>query len=428
MISSESEIRGPAQRAVEGLERLVRETGRSEGLEPSGIRVAIAPGRVNLLGGHTDYNEGYVLPVAVDRFVSCAVAVDDSGTIEFHSLDFDDRFTLELARLSDFRGDREEFERLAGGRQSRWRRYVAGVILEMDEAAVPLASGLVAIAGDVPVGSGLSSSAALEAAIYTALGTGVQATPEAALLCQRAENRWAGVPCGIMDQFASLLAEQGKALFLDCRLLTYKNVSLPGQSAITVVDSGVRRELADGRYSRRRHEIETALEILRKVAGPIQSLRDLSPGDLAGMEDLLPHTLRKRVEHVVGAIERVPKGVAHLALGEVERFGQLITECHHSLARLYEVSIPELDIIVESALEVDGVFGARLTGAGFGGCCVIFHREGCEEELESAVTEAFEAGFGSGLSFHHLHAASGARLLDEAEISEISEISESSES
>lgn len=417
MIMPGSESHGPAVRALKGLEELVRRSCRPEGIEGADIRVAVAPGRVNLMGGHTDYNEGYVLPVAVDRFVSCALAPDDSGSVEFHSLDFDDSFTLEIDRIGEVGADREEFERLAGGAESRWRRYAAGVILEMAGAGMPVQPGVASIAGDVPLASGLSSSAALEVSVFTAFSPGVGATPEAALLCQRAENRWAGVPCGVMDQFTSMLAEEGKALFLDCRSLEYKNIELPDRCAFTVVDSGVRRELADGRYRRRRQEVETALETLRKVAGPLRSLRDLPPRDFAEVEDLLPNTLRRRVEHVVGAIERVPRAVTHIVTGQVEEFGRLMTECHRSLAELYEVSIPELDVIVGAALKVDGVFGARLTGAGFGGSCVVFHREGCQEELDSAVAGAFEAEFSRAPVFHHLHSARGAHLLERGAIS-----------
>lgn len=419
MMFSEPEWPPPARRAAEALRRLVEADEVGGGLEAGSIRVGAAPGRVNLLGGHTDYNEGYVLPVAVNRYVACAVletvpeggGEDDASSLEFYGLDFDDRFTIELTRLGDLRADGEAFERLVGGQQCRWRRYVAGVVLEMDEAGMALPASQAVITGDVPIGSGLSSSAALEAAVYTALAPAGPATVEAALLCQRAENRWAGVPCGIMDQFASFMAQEGRVLFLDCRRLTYKNVRLPGGSAITVVDSGIRRELADGEYRKRRREIETALGILRKVVGPLQSLRDLTPEVFAEVEDMLPLRLRRRVEHVVGAIARVPRGITHLALGEDGEFGKLLNECHRSLADLYDVSTAELDTIVSAASEVEGVLGARLTGAGFGGCCVVLHREGCEDELRSAVTAAFEAKFSPTLSFYHLHTASGARLL-----------------
>ncbi len=391
----------PARRAITGLQELV---GADEG---GRARIALAPGRVNLLGGHTDYNDGYVLPVAVDRRVTCAFAERAEGMLEFVSLDFDDRFIIDPRDLPRYREDDGAFERLAGGRENRWRRYAAGVALEMSAAGLPVPAGLGVIAGDVPLGSGLSSSAALEAAVYLALSND-RATPEAALLCQRAENRWAGVPCGIMDQFASFMAEEGRALFLDCRDLSWHNIDLPAGTAVTVVDSGVRRELAASEYVKRRQEIETALTILRKVAGPLPALRDLTPEVFAEVDDLLPEPLRSRVDHVVGAIARVKEGVTSLALGDTVRFGELMVECHQSLACLYEVSIPELDRIVELALTVEGVFGARLTGAGFGGCSVVFHDNECAEALRQTVTDGFEKNFGRRPPIHHLRSAGGA--------------------
>jgi galactokinase len=355
--------------------------------------------------------------VAVDRFVSCALYPHQQGTIEFHSLDLGDSFLLDLDSLDILRTDRDAFAELTGGNRSRWRRYAAGVVLEMDEAGMPLLPGIAVITGNVPLGSGLSSSAALEASVYVACGRDSEATVDAALLCQRAENRWAEVPCGIMDQYTSLLAEAGRAMLLDCRHLTCRHLPLPDGCAITVIDSGVQRELADGEYRRRRLEIESALEILRKVVGPIESLRDLPADDLAEVEDLLPQPLLKRVLHVVGAMERVQKGAVSLTLGEKEKFGELMVESHRSLAELYEVSIAELDLIVESAISSDGVYGARLTGAGFGGSCVVFHMEGCQKELRSAVAEAFRARLWKEPVFHHLSSVQGARLLGAEDLS-----------
>ncbi len=403
----------PAGRASRGLLELLDEDMSRR------RRISIAPGRVNLLGGHTDYNDGFVLPVAVDRYVSCAFAEGVEHTehtertgpkgkaLEFVSLDFGDRFMLDITDIDRYRESADAFERLTGGPKNRWRRYVAGVVIEMEAAGSSIPTGLGVIAGDVPLGSGLSSSAALEAAVYLALNNG-GATPEAALLCQRAENRWVGVPCGVMDQFTSFMAEAGKALFLDCRDLTWRNIPLPAGTAVTVIDSGVQRELADGEYLKRRQEIETSLTILRKVTGPLESLRDLSPEVFEEVEDILPEPLRSRVQHVVDANARVREGVTRLVLEESEGFGELMVDCHLSLAHLYEVSTSELDLIVERSLTVDGVFGARLTGAGFGGCCVVFHREGCEGPLRERVEKGLESEFGRRPTVHHLHSADGA--------------------
>jgi galactokinase len=388
---------------------------------PFPSRVAIAPGRVNLLGGHTDYSEGFVLPAAVDRYVACALALaapdtDQPRSLQFWSEAFEDYLRIELGELDRLVESPELFESLAGDPSQRWRKYVAGVVLELHLSGEPIPGGLAVITGDVPIGSGLSSSAALEAAVHVALAPRIPPDAEVALRCQRAENRWAGVPCGIMDQFATLMGKAGHALFLDCRDLSFRHVPLPPGSALTVVDSGIRRELADSGYAKRRNEVETALRILNRMSGHLDALRDLSPRDLEDVEDLLPPPLQQRVRHVVLAIDRVPKGVAHLALGEGEAFGRLMRECHESLATLYEVSIPELNRIVASSCRVEGVLGARLTGAGFGGCCVVLHEAGCEPEIRTAVENALDPGQPVLLAFHHLSAADGARLIGEGDL------------
>jgi galactokinase len=230
---------------------------------------------VNLLGGHTDYNEGFVLPAAVDRYVACALATvtpdtDQPGSLQFWSEAFDDQLRIDLGELDHLVDSSEAFELLTGDPSRRWRRYVTGVVLELHLAGEPIPAGLAVITGDVPIGSGLSSSAALEAAVHTALAPHISPDPEVARRCQRAENRWAGVPCGIMDQFAALMGKAGQALFLDCRDLSFRHVPLPPNSALTVVDSGIRRELADSEYARRRNEVETALRILNRMSGPLE--------------------------------------------------------------------------------------------------------------------------------------------------------------
>lgn len=411
-----------ARRALEGLRINLALAGLDE--EPEGVRarIAVAPGRVNLLGGHTDYSQGYVLPAAVDRYTACALAETAGAAhagrrhLRFWSESFDDRLDLDLDRLDEFIGSPQAFEELVEGEACRWRRYVAGVVLELHLSGHPIPAGIGVVSGDVPIGSGLSSSAALELAVHTALAPEMAPGPETALRCQRAENRWAGVPCGIMDQFASLMGREAHAIFLDCRDLRYRRVLLPENSAITVVDSGIRRELAESAYACRRREVETAVGILRKVAGPIESLRDMTPQRFEEFEDFLPEPLRRRARHVVYAIARVPEGVSHLALGEAEAFGRLMRECHDSLATQYEVSTPELDRIVSSACGVEGVLGARLTGAGFGGCCVVLHEAGCEEPLRTAVQNAFEPSRPVRLTFYHLTAADGAHLLAEGRL------------
>ncbi len=404
-----------AGRALDGLRLNLTLAGSEGGAEPARAIVAVAPGRVNLLGGHTDYSGGFVLPVAVDRHVACAFAPGESSSsrLVFWSEAFDDRMEIDLRSLDELVEDPGAFSVLTAGDERRWRRYVAGVVLELHLSGIPVPAGIGVICGDVPIGSGLSSSAALELAVHTALAPQLPADPETALRCQRAENRWTGVPCGIMDQYASLMGRAGHALLLDCRDLTSRHVPLPEGTAITVVDSGINRELAAGEYARRRREVETSVGILQKFVGSIETLRDLTPAEFDENEDFIPEPLRRRARHVVYAIARVQKGVTYLALGEAEEFGRLMRECHDSLATQYDVSIPELDRIVSSASSVEGVLGARLTGAGFGGCCVVLHEAGREEALREAVQVAFEPSQAVRLTFHHLEATDGARVVGE---------------
>ncbi len=389
-------------------------TDRVAAALPDRRRVALAPGRVNLLGEHTDYNQGYVLPAAIDRHVAAAFAPRPTRVLRLRSLDLDDVFDLSLDDLDDLLERPDRFADLTRG-PAGWRRYAAGVALERHREGRPLEAGEVTVAGDVPRGAGLSSSAALEAALDRVLAGGPEPGPEAALRCQRAEERWAGVPCGVMDQFAVILGRAGHLLLLDCRDLSVRHVPLPAGLALTVVDPGLPRNLADGAYRRRRDEIETALALLRKVVGPLESLRDLDPAAFEEVADLLPDPLRRRVRHVVTAIARVPEGVTALALGDVAAFGRLMYACHRSLADDYEVSLPELDAVVSAAARIEGVVGARLTGAGFGGCAVVLHQEGCEEDLRAGVTAGLPARAGRPPDFHHLHTADGARLVEDSE-------------
>jgi len=378
---------------------------------PGRAWTALAPGRINLMGEHTDYNQGFVLPAAVDRYCACAFEPAGGNRLRLHSLDLADAFEVEVGALEPLAASPADFTSLTREGPQHWRRYALGVLIEVHRAGLPVPAGRLAVSSNVPIGAGLSSSAALEAALYTALVTSGPPPLEAAALCRRAENLWAGVPCGIMDQFASFLGRSGHALLLDCRDLSWRPVPLPAGVRLTVVDSGVPRRLADGAYARRRAEIDTALGILRKAAGPLASLRELSPALFEELEDLLPDPLRQRVRHVVGAIARVPQGVTALVLGDEAAFGRLMYDCHSSLARDYEVSLPELDTIVESAARVEGVLGARLTGAGFGGCCVVLHRSGCEAALAERVAADFGHRFGHRPVCHHLDTADGARRI-----------------
>jgi galactokinase len=254
-----------------------------------------------------------------------------------------------------------------------------------------------ALTSDVPIGSGLSSSAAVEVAtafVLRSLNALDISLPDLALVCQRAEHEFAGVPCGIMDQFISALGQRGHALLLDCRSLAYEAVPLPPATSIVVCDTGVRRELAASEYRVRRAQCEQAVRLLQAVLPGIGALRDVTPEQLAEHRALLPEVVHRRARHIVHATERMGEAVSALQLGDAVAFGQAMKDCHVSLRDDYEVSCPELEALVVAANEVDGCYGSRLTGAGFGGCIVSLVSENAVAGFEQHVPQHYRAQTG----------------------------------
>jgi galactokinase len=373
-------LRETEQRAA----RAYRETfGEEPGL------VASAPGRVNLIGEHTDYNGGFVLPCAIDRRVAVAVGAGGRGGFEtrLYSADFDQ------TRQTD-------------GKDSSWADYPRGVAWAIGEAGHEISAFNAAFSGDVPLGSGLSSSAAIEAATALALdaffGLGLGRT-DLAIICQRAENDYVGVGSGIMDQYASLLCEAGSALLVDCRSLAAQSVPLDLEAAglaLVVCDTRVERGLADTGYNDRRATCERAASMLG-----VQELRDATEGDL----DLLSGAELKRARHVISENARVLEAVEALKDSDFQEFGRLMCASHASLRDDYEVSTPELDTFVRAA-EQHGARGARLTGAGFGGCAIAL----VPRDETAAFTNACEQIFaGHGFeepAFYEFVPSAGAEL------------------
>jgi galactokinase len=360
--------------------------------------VSIAPGRVNLIGEHTDYNEGLVLPLAIDRYVLVAAAVRQDGVIRARSVDFDQRDEFPAAAVRRFRGSRG------------WRDYVRGVVWAFLNRFLPVTGADVLVTGDIPIGAGLSSSAALEVAVAGALnrisGAGL-AGADLALLCQKAENVFVGVQCGIMDQMVSALGVAGHCLMIDCRDLTHRPVLLPAGFEIIVAESGVERNLADTPYNDRREECAQAARGLG-----VDSVRDVDETALAEARSDLPDHLFRRARHVVTENRRVRECVVALEDGDVTTAGGLMCGSHQSLRDDFEVSTPELDLLVELACVVDGVAGARLTGAGFGGCTVNLVREGDTAVLEEKVIQPYIARTGLPSVMHVLHASGGLEVTD----------------
>ena len=357
-------------------------------------RVARGPGRVNLIGEHTDYNGGSVMPMALDVAVRIAFVPRREPVVTLWSEQFSERaeFTLGGPVPAD---------------APHWLRYPMKVAEVLAEAGVALAGFTGVVQGDVPVGSGLSSSAAYEVA--SALALLVSAKPDLppgpaeaitrthglttgrlAELCQAAEHR-VGVRCGIMDQFISLHGRRGHAIVLDCRDLSYEAVPLPtGKARVVVIDSGVRRKLTSGAYNERRSQCEEGAGRLRKFDPDIRDLRDVSPDLFEAHQEALPQVVRRRCRHVITEIARVRLSAEALREGDLEAFGRLINASHDSLRDDYEVSGLELDLLVTTARSVKGVLGSRLTGAGFGGCTVSLVRPEAVETLRAAVVEEYE--------------------------------------
>ena len=326
-----------------------------------------APGRVNLLGEHTDYNQGFVLPTLVPYFTYVEAAKAE-GRVEAYAEAYQERRSRPLG----------------AARQGDWLDYLAGCVWALGEAGYPVPGILFYVHSTVPMGAGLSSSAALEVATLRAVRSLYNLSLddlEIARLAQRAEAAYVGVRCGIMDQIASSLGELGSALFLDTRDLHYERVPLPAEYQVAVVDSGVPRRLAEGGYNTRRSECEQAAKLLG-----IDALRELNEAPLDRTAGL-PHLLSRRVRHVVSENQRVLEGVRALREGDVVHFGALMNRSHLSLRNDFEVSAPELDRLVQLALE-NGAVGARLTGAGFGGAIVAL--------VPKANYRAFRAGVLAG--------------------------------
>ncbi|MGQ9713522.1 MAG: galactokinase [Anaerolineae bacterium] len=362
-------------------------------------RVFRAPGRVNLIGEHTDYNDGFVLPMAVGRCIWLAARKDSVRHLRLFSVDFQEEARFDLGHL-----ERDPAR--------PWANYVAGVAWAYADDGLPVRGLEAALTGNIPIGSGLSSSAALETASAVALEawTGLDVPPvRRALLCQRAEAEFVGVQCGIMDQFVSSLARAGHALWLDCRSLEYEQVPVPPEAAIVIADTGVRRALAASAYNERRRQCEEGVRLLRRHLPGIRALRDVPWEALERWREDLPEAIYRRCAHVVQENARVLAAVEALRTGDLDAMGRLMDASHTSLRDLYEVSCPELDLMVGLARGLPGCFGSRLTGAGFGGCTVSLVAADRAEAFARDLAAAYAAHTGRRAEVFVESPAGGAR-------------------
>ncbi len=345
-----------------------------------GARLVRAPGRVNLIGEHTDYNEGFVLPAAIDLEVWLALEPWDRPRVELTS--------TELGETCSF-----DFDELTPGRRpAAWIDYVAGTAWAMREAGLPIRGFRGVLDSTIPPGSGLSSSAALEMASSWALAdpsASRPAAPRMAAIAQRAENSYVGVKCGIMDQFASAAGAAGQCLLIDCRVNEFRPTPIPDGLSIVVCDTGSPRRLSTSEYNTRRAECELGVKLIAEREPGVRALRDVDASMLSRNRSRLPEMVARRCEHVVEEDVRVMAAVAAMAAGDLDEVGRLFAASHASLRDLYEVGSPALDAMVEIAARVPGVVASRMTGAGFGGCTVNLVRHGAEDELRARVTAEY---------------------------------------
>ncbi len=372
------------------------------------VWLACAPGRVNLLGAHVDYSEGWVLPGAIDRSVWVAAAPATQETTTVRALDFEDEGRF---RPSSEDSDRSQRRRDA---PATWLDYPRGVSWVLTRAGLSAPPIDAVFGGDIPIGAGVSSSAAVEVAFLLVwrAGGGLELDRlQLARLARRVENDYLGVGSGIMDQYASLHGRTGHLLLLDCRSLESRPVPLPRAVALLVADSGIRRELTDSDYNDRPRECAEAVELLGRRLPAIRTLRDAEPADLDRLEPSLPEPLGRRARHVVEECGRVRHGAEALRAGDLAAFGRLVRASHESSRDLYDVSIPELDTLAEAAWSANGCHGARLSGAGFGGCVTALVEEAAVEGVRAAVSAAFEARFERRPDTFVCRIGDGARLF-----------------
>ena len=360
-----------------------------------------APGRVNLIGEHTDYNDGFVLPAAIDFYCWAAVAPRRDRKLVIHSENFNETVEAGLDSLSPLE-------------KKHWANYPLGVAWALAQAGKPLSGANLYISGEVPLGAGLSSSAAVEVAIGFALlnqsGLAVDRA-ELARLCQKAENEFVGAHVGIMDQFISCFGRASHALLLDCRSLQYEFVRLPPDLQLVICNTMVRHELASGEYNARRAECEEGVRILRTVLPEIRALRDITLPQLEKHVRILPAKVFARCRHVITENARVKSAVGAFQRGESKALGPLMQDSHRSLRDDYEVSCRELDLMVEIAMAQPGLIGARMTGGGFGGCTINLVESAAVSDFKRNVAAEYSSKTGLTPEIYVSPASEGAQQM-----------------
>ncbi|HZS45710.1 MAG TPA: galactokinase [Blastocatellia bacterium] len=360
-----------------------------------------APGRVNLIGEHTDYNEGFVMPAAIDFYTWVAISNRNNRRLAIYSENYSDAAEIDL-------------DDHAQVRRNNWADYPFGVALTLERAGYTLNGANLYIKGDVPIGAGLSSSAAIEVATGVAVtgNSGIEINrAELAKLCQQAEHQFAGTRCGIMDQFIACNAQANHALMLDCRSLDFELLPLPESASLVICNSMVKHELAGSQYNARRAECEAGVQHLQKSLPDVKALRDVDLGELERFGKDLSKAVYKRCRHVISENQRVQDAAAALKAGDLTEFGKFMYESHRSLRDDYEVSCAELDILVDLADDIGGVYGARLTGGGFGGCVIALVDAKSVSTFKDFVAAEYERKAGVKPEIYVSKAANGAEQI-----------------
>ena len=366
------------------------------------FRLFAAPGRINLIGEHTDYNNGFVLPAAIDKRVYLAITPSSDSVSRIISVDFDQSVEFNI---------HESNQELP-----HWAKYPYGVVKEIQALGHSLKGFNAVFGGDIPSGAGLSSSAALESVFAVALNKLFNLNIDKLSLAkigQKAEHNYAGVNCGIMDQFASIHGKEGHVMKLDCRSLEFEYFPLElGEYELILVDTQVKHSLASSEYNRRRYDCEEGVMILSSQMPQVRSLRDVRSKDVYPYKGILGEQIFLCCEYVTEENERVIDTCKALAEGNLQRVGELLYQSHHGLSRKYFVSCDELDLLVESAKNVDGVLGARMMGGGFGGCTINLIKSDAVNAFRQKASEDFSRKFGKKPEFYRVNIGNGATELN----------------
>ncbi len=369
-----------------------------------GLRVFASPGRVNLIGEHTDYNGGYVFPAALTFCTTVIARKREDGVIRIKATDLPDMVEGSLDTLDNFR-------------DLKWGNYQFGVFVELEKAGYTITGADMLFHDTTPHGAGLSSSAAIEVSSAIAMASLGGATNidsiEMAKLSQKAEHNYVGVKCGIMDQFASAMGKKNHAIFLDCKTLDYQLVpiELDGYKLV-LSNTNKKHSLGASKYNERRGECEAGYEILKKHLPEITCLGDVTPEMYEPLAQYITdEVVERRVRHVIEEDDRVKKSIEVLTAGDLKSFGELMTASHNSLRDLYEVTCPELDLLAAEALKIDGVLGSRMTGAGFGGCTVTLIKSEMVDTFIETIGKKYLDTIGYEASFYITEIGDGGREL-----------------